>query len=262
MARRAGDRIKTDRRDALHLAEQARAGALTSVWVLEEEDEAIRDLSRAREDAVRAGLKARLQRLSAMLLRHGRSYSGKTRWTPAHERYLAQLSFGYPAQDLAYAEYRAAVSEQQHRVERLTEALWDQAGSWRLAGVVKALMTLRGISRVAAVTLVAELGDLRRFGHPRDLMGFLGLVPSEHTSGSTRRQGAITRTGNGHARRMLVEAAWNYRFPAKMSRALQVRQEGQPKAIREIAWQAQVRLSRRYRGTVKSTGQNDLRAAH
>ena len=108
-------------------------------------------------------------------------------------------------------------------------------------------MTLRGISRIAAVTLVAESGDLRRFGHPRDLMGFLGLVPSEHTSGNTRRQGAITRTGNGHARRMLVEAAWNYRFGAKMSRALQVRQEGQPQVIRAIAWDAQVRLSRRYR---------------
>ena len=246
VARRAGDRIKTDRRDALHLAEQSRAGALTSVWVLDEADEAVRDLSRAREDAVRARLKAR-QQLQAMLLRHGRRYSGKTRWTRAHERYLAQLSFAYPAQDLAYAEYRAAVREQHERVGRLTEALWDEAQRWRRAGLVRALMTLRGIGRIAAVTLVAELGDLRRFGHPRDLMGFLGLVPSEHTSGNTRRQGAITRTGNGHARRMLVEAAWNYRFPAKMSRALQMRQEGQPKAVRAIAWDAQVRLSRRYR---------------
>ena len=246
VARRAGDRIKTDRRDALHLAEQARAGALTSVWVLDEEDEAIRDLSRAREDAVRARLKAR-QRLQAMLLRHGRSYTGRTNWTAAHERYLAQLSFGHPGQELAYAEYRQAVSESHKRLGRLTETLWDEALRWRRAPLVKALMTLRGIGRVAAVVLVAELGDLRRFGHPRDLMGFLGLVPSEHTSGNTRRQGAITRTGNGYARRMLVEAAWNYRFPAKMSRALQIRQEGQPQAIRKIAWDAQVRLSRRYR---------------
>lgn len=166
VARRAGDRFKTDRCDALHLAEQSRAGALTSVWVLDEEDEAVRDLSRAREDAVRARLKAR-QQLQAMLLRHGRRYSGKTRWTLAHER--------YPAQDLAYAEYRAAVRERHERVQRLTEALWDEAQRWRRAGLVKALTTLRGIGRVAAVTLVAELGDLRRFGHPRDLMGFLGL---------------------------------------------------------------------------------------
>jgi len=246
VARRPGDRVKTDRRDALHLAEQSRAGALTAVWVLEEADEAIRDLSRAREDAVRARLKAR-QRLQAMLLRYGHRYSGKTRWTAAHERYLAQRSFPYAAQDLAYVEYREAVSESQQRVERVTEALREQVQQWRMQPVVSALMTLRGIDFVAATTLVAELGDLRRFAHPRELMSFLGLVPSESSSGDVRRLGAITRTGNGHARRMLVEAAWNYRFPARISRALQARQEGQPQAVRDIAWQAQVRLSRRYR---------------
>ena len=246
VARRPGDRVKTDRRDALHLAEQSRAGALTAVWVLDAADEAIRDLSRAREDAVRARLKAR-QRLQAMLLRHGRRYSGKTRWTAAHERYLAQIAFAYPAQDLAYGEYRQAVSEAHQRVERLTEALREQVDDWRLQPMVTALMTLRGIDFVAATTLVAELGDLRRFAKPRELMSFLGLVPSEHSSGNRRRLGAITRTGNGYARRMLVEAAWNYRFPARLSRALQVRQEGQPKTVRDIAWQAQVRLSRRYR---------------
>ena len=246
VARRPGDRIKTDRRDALHLAEQSKAGALTAVWVLEEADEAIRDLSRAREDAVRARLKAR-QQLQAMLLRYGHRYRGKTRWTAAHERYLAQRSFPYPAQELAYVEYRQMASEGHERVERITEALREQVSRWRLQPVVAALMTLRGIDFVAATTLVAELGDLRRFAHPQELMSFLGLVPSEHTSGNTRRLGAITRTGNGYARRMLVEAAWNYRFPARISRAIQQRQEGQPKAVRDIAWQAQVRLSRRYR---------------
>jgi len=246
VARRPGDRVKTDRRDALHLAEQSRAGALTAVWVLEEADEAIRDLSRAREDAVRARLKAR-QQLQAMLLRYGRRYSGKTRWTSAHERYLAQISFPYPAQELAYVEYRHMANEGHERVQRVTEALREQVQNWRMQPVVAALMTLRGIDFVAATTLVAELGDLRRFAHPRELMSFLGLVPSEHTSGTTRRLGAITRTGNSYARRMLVEAAWNYRFPARISRVLQVRQEGQPKAVRTIAWQAQVRLSRRYR---------------
>jgi transposase len=246
VARRPGDRVKTDRRDAMHLAEQSRAGALTSIWVLDEADEAIRDLSRAREDAVRARLKAR-QRLQAMLLRHGHRYRGKTAWTAAHERYLAQLSFPFPAQQLAFVEYRQAVTESHERVARLTDVLREQVASWRMRPVVEALMTLRGIDFVAATTLVAELGDLRRFGHPRELMSFLGLVPSEHTTGSARRLGAITRTGNGHARRMLVEAAWNYRFPARISRSLQIRQEGQPKVIRDIAWQAQVRLSRRYR---------------
>jgi len=246
VARRPGDRVKTDRRDALHLATQSRAGALTEVCVPEEADEAIRDLSRAREDAVRSRMKAR-QRLQAMLLRHGRRYSGKTRWTAAHERYLAQLSFPYPAQHLAYVEYRQAVRESHERVERLTTALQEQVRYWRMQPVVRALMTLRGIDFIAAATLIAELGDLRRFAHPRELMSFLGLVPSERTTGDHRRLGAITRTGNGYARRMLVEAAWNYRFPARISRALQARQEGQPTVVRDIAWQAQVRLSRRYR---------------
>lgn len=246
VARRAGDRVKTDRRDALHLAEQGRAGALTPVWVLDEADEAIRDLSRAREDAVRIRHKAR-QRIQAMLLRHGRRYRGGTNWTAAHERYLAAVTFPWPAQVLAWEEYRQAASEAHERVERLTRALHDQVEQWRWYPVVQALMTLRGVDRLVAVTLVAELGDLRRFATARELMGFLGLVPSEHTSGSSRRNGGITRTGNGYARRMLVEAAWCYRFPARISRTLQIRQEGQPRAVRTIAWQAQVRLSRRYR---------------
>lgn len=246
IARRPGDRVKTDRRDAQHLAEQSLAGALVPVYVPDEADEAVRDLCRAREDAVRARLKAR-QRLQAMLLRHGLAYRGKTSWTAAHERYLAQITFPFPAQELAYVEYRQAVSESHSRVERLTASLCEQLAHWRMRPVVEALMTLRGVNLVAAMTLVAELGDLRRFAHPRELMSFLGLVPSEHTSGDRRQQGAITRTGNGHARRMLVEAAWNYRYPARISRALQLRQEGQPREIRDIAWQAQRRLCGRYR---------------
>lgn len=246
IARRPGDRVKTDRRDAQHLAEQSLAGALTPVYIPGEADEAMRDLCRAREDAVRARLKAR-QRLQAMLLRHGLSYRGKTAWTAAHERYLAQISFPFPAQELAYVEYRQAVSESHARVERLTASMREQLTHWRMHPVVEALMTLRGINLVAAMTLVAELGDLRRFALPRELMSFLGLVPSEHSSGDRRHQGAITRTGNGHARRMLVEAAWNYRYGARISRALQVRQEGQPQVIRDLSWQAQTRLCGRYR---------------
>jgi transposase len=244
--RSPGDRVKTDRRDALQLANLARAGALVPVVVPDVRDEAVRDLSRTREDAVRARLKAR-QQLKALLLRHGRRYSGKTSWTAAHERYLATLTFDHPAQDIAFAEYRQAVAESQARVERLTQALAQQVEQWRLRPVVYALMTLRGLDLVAAATLVAELGDLRRFARPRDLMGYLGLVPSEHSSGAKRRLGTITKAGNGHARRILVEAAWNYRYPARISRTLQVRQEGQPAAVRDIAWRAQLRLCNRYR---------------
>jgi transposase len=246
IARRPGDRIKTDRRDALLLARAARAGELVNVMIPDERDEALRDLSRAREDAVRARLKAR-QQLKALLLRHGHRYPGKSSWTATHERYLADVSFAQPAQQIAFAEYRSAAREAHERVERFTEALRGQLEHWRMRPVVEALMSLRGIDLIAAVTLVAEIGDFQRFARPRELMGFLGLVPSEYSSGSTRRQGAITKTGNGHARRVLVEAAWNYRFPARVSRTLQVRQEGQPRSVRTIAWKAQMRLAQRYR---------------
>jgi transposase len=246
IARRPGDRIKTDRRDALLLARAARAGELVSITIPDERDEALRDLSRSREDAVRARLKAR-QQLKALLLRHGHRYTGKTSWTAAHELYLAAVSFKQPAQDIAFAEYRTAVRDTHERVERLTEALRSQLEHWRMRPVVEALMSLRGIDLVAAMTLVAEIGDFTRFARARELMGFLGLVPSEYSSGNRRRQGVITKTGNSHARRVLVAAAWNYRYPARVSATLQRRQQGLPKAVREIAWRAQLRLSRRYR---------------
>jgi transposase len=256
--RKAGDRVKTDRRDALMLASLARAGELVAVTIPDERDEAIRDLSRARVDAVRARLKAR-QQLKALLLRHGRRYSGKTSWTAAHERYLAKISFPHPAQDIAYAEYRQAVGEGEARVQRLTQALRKQVEDWRMRPLVSAIMTLRGLDLIGASTIVAELGDLKRFAHPRELMGYVGLVPSEYSTGSKRRQGAITKTGNGHVRRVLIEAAWNYRYPARLSHVLQLRQQGQPAAIREIAWRAQLRLAHRYkRLSARGVQQNKL----
>ena len=215
--RKPGERIKTDRRDALMLARYLRAGELTPVTIPDARDEALRDLSRAREDAVRARLKAR-QQLKAMLLRHGLRYQGKTSWTQAHER-----------------------------VQRLEASLREQADTWRFAPVVRALMTLKGIDFVAAVTLVAELGDLARFAHPRELMSYLGLVPSEYSTGESRRQGAITKTGNSHVRRVLIESAWSYRYSPRMSREREIRCEGQPKPIRDLAWKAQLRLCARYR---------------
>jgi transposase len=246
LPRRQGDRLKTDRRDALTLARLARSGDLVKVYVPDEADESIRDLSRAREDAVRARQKVR-QQLKGLLLRHGHRYSGKKSWTPAHERYLASLKLPGPAQHIAFTEYRHAVREWDERVARLTDALREQAQTWRLKPLVSGLMTLRGIDFVAAVTLVAEIGDFKRFARAVEVMGFLGLIPSEYTSGDTRRQGGITKNGNGHARRILVEAAWNYRFPARISASLQARQEGQPQAVRDIAWKAQQRLAKRFR---------------
>jgi transposase len=243
---RPGERIKTDRRDALTLASFARSAELTPVLIPDERDEAMRDLARAREDAVRARLKAR-QQLKAMLLRHGHHYSGRTFWSAAHQRDLAKVSFPHPAQQIAFAEYHIAVTEAHERVTRLSAALREQVDTWRLQPLLSALMTLRGLEFLTAATVLAELGDLRRFPHPKQLMSFLGLVPSEYSSGLSRRLGAITKCGNAHVRRVLIEAAWTYRYPARLSRDLQIRQQGQPQEVREIAWKAQLRLCARYR---------------
>lgn len=239
-------RLKTDRRDALMLARQSRAGDLTAIVVPDERDEAIRDLVRAREDACAARLRVR-QQMKAMLLRHGRDYVRHNSWSQAHERHLSTVRFEHPAQEIAFNEYRQASKETCERVDRITQALREQCEHWRMSPVVKALMCLKGFDFVASVTFVAEMGDLTRFAHPRALMSYLGLVPSEFSSGNTRRQGAITRCGNKHARRVLVEAAWNNRFKAQVTRVLEVRQQGQPKIIREISWKAQLRLSKRWR---------------
>lgn len=242
----AEQRVKTDRRDALLLARELRSGNLTSIVVPDERDEAMRDLTRTREDAVAARLRTRLQ-MKAMLLRHGRDYVRFRSWSQAHERHLSTIRFDHPAQEIAFNEYRLACKEASERVERITAALREMCESWRMQPLVKALMCLRGLDFIAAVTFVAEIGDLSRFEHPRALMSYLGLVPSEYSSGASRRQGAITKCGNKHARRILVESAWSNHFKAQVSRVLQVRQEGQPKIIREISWKAQLRLSKRWR---------------
>jgi transposase len=244
--KRAGMRIKTDRRDAVKLAGLARAGELTAVWVPDAADEAMRDLVRAREDAVEARHGARMQ-LKAFLLRQGVRYSGKTSWGPAHARWLATLGFAHPGQQLAFAEYWQAVRAAHERVERFNGALNQALGGWRFEPVVRALMSLRGLDVLSAFTLVAEIGDMGRFASARELMGYLGLVPSEHSSGAAVRKGAITKTGNAHARRVLTEAAWNYRFGARIARGLSLRQEGVAEPIRAISWKAQLRLCARFR---------------
>lgn len=243
--RRAGDRVKTDRRDCARLAELWRAGELKPIWVPDEAHEAVRDLCRAREVAVRARLMAR-QELKAFLLRHERRYPGKTSWTKTHERWIADQQFDHPGERIALTEYQLAVQAAEQRVQRLTQALLEVVRGWRFEAVVAALRSLRGIDSVSAVGLVAEIGDIERFKSARDLMGYLGLVPSEHSSGHSVRRGSITKTGNAHARRLLTEAAWNYRFPARMSSTLRERSVGLPEAVRSHAWKAQVRLSKRF----------------
>jgi transposase len=244
--KKAGDRVKTDRRDAVQLARLMRSGDLTPVYVPKVEDEAMRDLTRAREDALRA-LKAAKFRLKAFLLRHDIRYTGSATWGPAHLRWLSEVVCPTPAQQIVFQEYVRAVNEHTERLGRLERELHDQVQSWRLYPVVEALQALRGVQFTVAVTTVAELGDLTRFDNPRQLMKFLGLIPSEYSSGERRRQGTITKAGNTHARRAIVEGAWSYRYPAKVSRHIQLRLEQQPKAIQDISWKAQVRLCKRFR---------------
>jgi transposase len=246
VARKPADRIKTDRRDALLLARLHRAGELTAIAVPDPEDEALRDLVRAREDAVHDQRQVR-QRLQAFLLRQGQVYPRKKSWGPAHEMFLSRIQFENPAHHIVFSECRIAVRSAAERVARAEQALRGQAETWRWMPVVKALMALRGVDFVAAITIVAEIGDLRRFPHPRELMGYLGLVPSEYSSGSSTQRGQLTKTGNAQVRRILVEAAWNYRFPARIGESITPRLEGLPQLIVDIGWKAQLRLCARYR---------------
>lgn len=240
------DRIKTDRRDALKLCRLARAGELSPIHVPDETDEAMRDLVRTREDAVCMQRQAR-QRFAALLLRNNIRYNGKTAWTAAHRRWIAELKLPHQAQHIAFEEYVIAIEEASARIERLESSIRDQLANWRWRPVVDALQAFRGIREIHAVRLVAELGDLSRFASARKLMGYLGLVPSEDSTGTRRRQGAITKTGNSSARRALVEAAWAYHFEARVSVGIARRQTGLPKAITDMAWAAQLRLCARYR---------------
>jgi transposase len=243
---KAGDRVKTDRRDAVQLARLMRSGDLTRVYVPTVEDEAIRDLTRAREDALR-DLKAAKFRLKAFLLRHDIRYTGHATWGPAHLRWLSEVVCATPAQQIVFQEYVRAVHEHTERLQRLEQELQAQVKTWRLQPVVEALEGLRRVQFTVAVTIVAELGDLTRFENPRQVMKYLGLIPSEYSSGERRRQWALTKAGNAHARRALVEGAWAYRYPAKVSRHLQLRLEKLPKPIQDISWKAQVRLCKRFR---------------
>jgi transposase len=246
---RSGDRVKTDRRDAAMLARLCRAGELTSVWVPDPAHEAMRDLVRARAGAVRDLTRAR-QQLSGFLLRHGRIYPGQRGWTRAYRRWLTTVRFDHPAQQLVLQDAIHQVENAEARVARITGHIEDLLPAWSLAPIVQAIQAMRGVGLIVAVTVAAEVGDFTRFSNPRQLMAYLGLVPCEHSSGSSVRRGGITKAGNALARRALIEGAWTYRLPARVSRKLHDRLEMLPQAVREIAWKAQVRLCARYRRLV------------
>jgi len=243
--RQPGDRIKTNRRDADQLARLYRAGELTAIYVPDPADEAMRDLIRARAQVGDQQHRSR-QQLKMFLLRHNLRYTGQTAWSPAHLRYLAKLKLPFPVQQIAFQEMLDGITEAADRLERYDVEVARAVPGWRWEPAVRALMALRGFALLHAATLIAELGDFNRFSHPAQLMNYLGLVPSENSTGDKRCQGGITKTGNAIARRALVEAAWQYRSPARLSPHLKKRQEGLPKAVTDIAWEAQRRLHHRY----------------
>ena len=245
-----GDRVKTNRRDADQLARLHRAGELTAIHVPDPQDEAVRDLIRARAQVQRQQHRAR-QQLKMFLLRHNFRYAGTKAWTRAHLNYLATVKLPFGEQQFVFQELVNGISEAGERLARYEAQLPRVVAGWRWAPVVRALMSLRGVALLTAATLVAELGDLTRFPTARQLMGYLGLVPSEDSTGNERHQGGITKMGNGNARRVLIEAAWNYRTPARLSRELLKRQAGLPKAVKELAWHAQTRLHHRYQHLTK-----------
>lgn len=244
--RKPGERVKTNRRDAQTLARLHRAGELTAVWVPDETHEAVRDVVRTRTIAVQEYRRKR-QHVTSFLLRYGRSFDGSATWKGRHLRWLDQQSFTQPAQRLAYQEMLNAARAAVGQIDRLDAMLLEIIPAWSMAPVVAAFQAVRGVGFVTAATLVAEVGDIRRFDHPRQLMAFVGLVPSERSTGEARRHGGITKTGNIRARQALVEAAWTYRHPARISDVHQRRQAQLPQQILDIAWKAQVRLCARYR---------------
>ena len=248
--KKAGDRVKTNRRDAVALAKLLRAGELTAVWVPDPRHEAMRDLTRAREAAVEDLTSKRLQ-VSSLLLRLGRHYPGKKTWTNAHMNWLASQKLEHAEQRIAFEEMLLAVRQAQERVARLEVAIRAAVPDWSLAEVVTALMAIRGFDLVSATAFLAELGDLTRFRTPRELMGYLGLVPSEHSTGDKVKRSGITKAGNRRARRILVECSWSYRHPPRVGKEKLAKVAAAPRAVQEIAWKAQSRLSARYRALTR-----------
>jgi len=243
---KAGDRVKTDRRDAEKLARLFRAGELTSIRVPTEVEEALRDLIRCREDGREDVLRQR-HRLLKFLLRHGRVFRETKHWTLDHWRWLRGQRFEQPLAQTVFTEYLSALEKSLERVKTLDQDIASEATRAPYKELVGRLRCLRGIDTLSAMALIAEICDFDRFEHPRELMAYLGLVPSERSSGGKQRRGGITKTGNAHLRRVIVEAAWAYQFRAWLGGYLLRRQTGLSQEVRDIAWKAQNRLHLRYR---------------
>jgi transposase len=248
--RKPGDRVKTNRRDAISLAKLLRADDLTAVWVPDTRHEAMRDLTRARQAAVE-DLRRKQQQVSAFMLRLGRHFGGKTGWTKTHLKWLASQNLEHVEQRIAFEEMLLAVRQADERIARLEQAIRNAVPEWSLAEVVTALMAMRGIDLISATGFLAEIGDLSRFQTPRELMAYLGLVPSEDSTGDRIKRGPITKTGNRRARRILVESAWSYQHPPRIGKHKQANVAAAPRAVREIAWKAQHRLCGRYRALIR-----------
>jgi transposase len=248
--KKPGDRVKTNRRDALNLAKLLRADELTAVWVPDERHEAMRDLVRARGAAV-DDLKSKRQQILSQLLRLGRHFPGKKTWTRAHMIWLASQKLAHREQRIAFEEMLLAERQAQERVVRLDQAIVAAVPDWSLAKLVTALMALRGLNLVAATIFLAEIGDLTRFANARQLMGYLGLVPSEDSTGEEVKRGGITKAGNHRARRVLVECSWSYRHPPRVGKKKLDKVAAAPREVQEIAWKAQARLTTRYRALAR-----------
>lgn len=246
---KAGDRVKTDARDAAKLAHFHRSGDLTPVWVPNAPTEAVRDLVRARE-AAKADERAARHRLGKFLLRRDRIYPGKTAWTKTHMEWIRKQPFEHQAHMDVLREYLCAVEEIGQRLERLDKDIRAQAEASDLWPLIQSLQALKGVRILTATAIAVELGDLNRFDDPRQLMSYLGLVPSEHSTGSSKKRGGITKTGNRHLRRLLIESAWSYRLPPRVGVGLRARSADVAPAIQRIAWKAQHRLNRRFRRLV------------
>jgi len=242
--KRPGDRVKTDRRDAMALARLLRMGELTAVWVPDPHHEAVRDLVRCRDDVKQAERRCR-QRILAFLLRQGRHYD-KSNWTLEHRRWLKSQQFDHQEHQTVFDHYLHSIIEAEERVAQLEREMAESLVGWSLAPLVRGWMAMRGIKLVVAMTLASELGDVSRFARPGGLMSFVGMVPSERSSGQSRRQGGITKSGNRHVRRVIIESAWSYRHKPCWSPTLRARAADASEAVRGIAWKAQKRLHKRY----------------
>ena len=248
--KKPGDRVKTDKRDSLQLAQLLKNGDAQGIYVPSEPDEAIRDLSRARERAMHDLNDGKYQ-LKALLLRNHINYGGTANFSVKHQRWLAEIVLPHPAQQIVLQEMIRTITQRMSRLERLDNELIHQVRQWRFYPVVKALQAMRGVRLLVATGVIAELGDLTRFDTPRKLMSYVGLTPSEYSSGGKRKLGGVTKAGNSRARRLLIEGAHSYRYPANISREMVQRQEGLSKEINDMAWKAQVRLCKRFQRLAK-----------